>query len=391
MMNASANPNLAMFAQMAQGGGMPQGMMPQGAPPPVAGAAPPAMPPMGAPPMGQGQPPAAQAAPGAAGQRFTPQQLAALGRNGDQTIAHLTPGEIAVPPQVQTPKVLATINKAFQKKGISPAQFTAGSPQSSVNPQTGVPEYNFLSAFLPAALGIAGSAIVPGLGLAMSPMLAGALGGGAGTFLGGMLSGQTPMQAALAGLGSGAGGYMLGNLMSPAASAASAGAGAGSASMANEVAQQAVKSPFDVAMGPSGAAALSDPTANLANFTQAANLAPGAASAASSAASSVAAPTVSGGSSGLLNSFKNYFQNINPAQAAGSALGGMIGGAVGAPPPKDTGPKYPPGFNEHFPSMDQIKPWSELLGQNTYRGPVPNFTDYNASAPGSTGYNFYPQ
>jgi hypothetical protein len=32
-------------------------------------------------------------------------------------MAHMTPGEIAVPPQVQTPDVLTTLNKAFTEAG----------------------------------------------------------------------------------------------------------------------------------------------------------------------------------------------------------------------------------------------------------------------------------
>jgi len=115
------------------------------------------------------------------------QQISKMGRGGDTLLAHLTPGEMEVPKEVQTPKVLATLKQAYESKGVSPQQFTAGSPQSSMNPQTGLPEYNFMSAFLPAALGIAGSFAMPWLApefAAASPALAGAIGGGAGTGLG---------------------------------------------------------------------------------------------------------------------------------------------------------------------------------------------------------------
>lgn len=75
---------------------------------------------------------------------MSPQELAALGRNGDSIIAHLTPGEIQVPPQVQTPQVLQTLQQAFAAKGAPLQNFIAQSPTESQNPATGQPEFGFL-------------------------------------------------------------------------------------------------------------------------------------------------------------------------------------------------------------------------------------------------------
>lgn len=162
------------------------------------------------------------------------QQMAGQGVGGDNMTAHLTSGEIVIPPEVQTPKVLAIINQAFKQKGVSPAQFTAGSPQASQNPSTGAQQFNFLSAFLPIALSMAGNAIAPGVGSAlgaagmplgagMSSMLPYLLGAG-GAALGSKLSGGTGQQALMAGLGAGVGGWGAGKLFGGGAAGATGGA-----------------------------------------------------------------------------------------------------------------------------------------------------------------------
>jgi len=245
---------------------------------------------------------------------------------------------MTVPPEVQTPKVLATLKKAYEKKGVHPQQFTAGSPASSVNPATHLPEYNFMSSFLPAALGIAGSIAMPELapGLLGSGALAGAVGGGVGTTAGGLLSGQTPMQAGLSGLGSGAGGYMMGNL------------GNGLTGMGNT---------------------------------------PGAA--AGSTAASQIGPPMSAMSS-LNNLYGTLPQGMNLTGAAGSALGGYLGGKLGAPA-KTTGPQLPPGFNNPLQSASSLPSFQQQLGYNTYNGPTPNFSGYNPQTNNPGAWNFYNQ
>lgn len=256
------------------------------------------------------------------------QQQASQGQNGDSIVAHMTPGEIAVPPQLQTPQVLAVLNQAFQQNKVDPQQFTAGSPKASVNPQTGMEQFNFLSAFLPAALGIAGSMVAPELLPAMAPALAGAIGSGAGTAAGGLASGQSPIQAGLSGLGAGAGGYMMGNL------------GNGLTAMGNT---------------PTGATPIQGPPAP-----------------------------------GLSNLWGNLpAGSINPIGMAGSAIGGQIGSSLGAPQ-KNMGPQLPAGFNTPLTPVSQLPSYQTQLGYNTYKGPLPNFTNFNPATNFPASHNFFP-
>lgn len=89
------------------------------------------------------------------------QQMAAQGRNGDSLMAHMSPGEIAIPPQVQTRQLLDAIRQAFAHFGIDINQFTAGSPASSRNPATGAPQYNFLDGLMNEL--VSGPGFAPGL------------------------------------------------------------------------------------------------------------------------------------------------------------------------------------------------------------------------------------
>jgi hypothetical protein len=57
----------------------------------------------------------------------------------------MTPGEMAVPPQIQTPQVMTALNRAFATQGASAAQYTAGSPAQGVNPSTGMPEFQMVT------------------------------------------------------------------------------------------------------------------------------------------------------------------------------------------------------------------------------------------------------
>lgn len=379
---------------MAQGWTPPR--PPQPPMQPQSGMAPPGMPPrppmpQGPAPLPAGSGPAAQGTPQGGPQippqmlqmlmqrmqQQAPQQLAAQGRNGDSLIAHLTPGEIQVPPQVQTPKVLATLKHAFEEKKVSPSQFMAGSPQSSVNPSTGVPEYNFMSAFLPAALGVAGAAAAPftgGASLGLSTAALAALGGGLGTAAGGLLTGQTPTQAALGGLGSAAGGYALGSLGGSALSSASGagGSAAGSALPGTGVAAlntNALSGSFDPASQFSGNALSSLPSASAAS--------------AGSGAASGASPIM--GSQMLGNAVSNF----SPMRSAGSALGGYIGTQLGAPPTSNA-PNYPSGFNTPMPAVGSLGSAQQQLGMTSSVQPRPSFTGYNPATNNPAAYNFYP-
>lgn len=302
------------------------------------------------------------------------QQMAAMGRNGDDQVAHLTTGEIAVPPQVQTPKVLATLNQAFDKSGVKMDQFTAGSPQSSHNPLTGAQEYNFMSAFLPIALGLAGSMIMPGIGTALGSSLGGAtmgaIGGGLGSGLGGLLAGQSPTQALLSGAGAGLGGYALGSLGSGAGEAVSPAASSAASNAANTT------------------ALAGEPFVPSAELLGGMNSADAAATAAGATNAAKAATTVDG----PMNLWGMLPHNINPLTSIGSAVGGQVGSMIGAPPKKQSGDGMPAGFHDRFPAVGDLPSWQQSLGQTTYNGPSPNFSGYNplSSDPTqSTGYKFY--
>lgn len=417
------NPQGAMppAGDMPPPGGVPPRMPPPGALSPMPGVQPPAPPPgmpqggaspMSAPmngPMGpaQGNPMGGQM--GGAGPPMNPQMmmqmiqnlppqaqqmlmqqlsqsLAQQGRGADNMIGHLTPGELTVPPQVQTPKVLATLNKAFKNKGVAAHQFTAGSPTQSINPQTGLPEYGFFnSGFMKAALpvlgGIAGSMILPGIGTELGATAGGAagaaggaaasvapslalesIGSGLGTTAGGLLSGQKPTQALLSGVGSGVGGYAMGNLSH------------GMTAMGN----------------PTGALAQSAGPFNPATAAVAPN-APWAGS---------GVPIPSGIMAGFDPASKEimnpntaslpFLGKVNPYQmmggAAGSAAGGFLGSALSKQGP--TGPQLPPGYGDHFtPGKGS---WQDQLGISSYNGPIPNFTGFNPMTNFPASHNFYP-
>lgn len=374
------NPNMMAFMQQAQ-----QAQQQGQGQPPMQQQQPGGQPPQGAPQMHPGMPPQQQMQP-QPGQQMSPQlqtmlmqrqkmmqqqqmeqQLASQGRNGDKMIAHLTPGEMTVPPEVQTPKVLATLKKAYESKGVHPQQFTAGSPASSVNPATNLPEYNFMSAFLPAALGIAGAALAPetgGASLGLSSAAMGAIGGGIGSTAGGLLAGETPMQAGLGGLGSAVGGYALSGLGSGAGDAAGAASGNGGGITAQQAAILGAKDP--------GAAY----------------------SAAQQMGMNTATPAISQGAMGppapgISNLWGNLPPNsINPASTVGSAVGGYIGNKLGTPA-KATGPQLPAGFNTPLTQASQLPSFQNQLGYNTYNGPTPNFNGFNPQTNSPGAYNFY--
>lgn len=300
------------------------------------------------------------------------QRLAGMGRMGDSVMAHMTPGEIAVPPQVQTPKVLATLNNAFQSSGVNPQQFVAGSPQANINPQTGLQENSFFSALLPMAL----TAIAPMAAPALAPMLGmgelatGALLSGMGGALGGIIGGKDPLQSLLAGAGTGLGSYALGSMFdaplagaadtagtaTPTGASGSAGAKAGAFGSGSQ--------PLSV-MGKYGGMST---TPQLMAQTGGQMPAP-----------MPQTPAPSGGSS--------FFSGRNLGQMAGGALGGMLGNSLYTPP----APSPQTATNERMPPVGQLPSWDNALGQNSYKGPTPNFTGYDPFSPMAPSFNFFPR
>lgn len=69
--------------------------------------------------------------------------LALQGRGGDTELAHLTPGEVVLPPQLQTPEVMAALQAAAGAAGIDVGRITVGDSANSTNPETGMAEYRF--------------------------------------------------------------------------------------------------------------------------------------------------------------------------------------------------------------------------------------------------------
>ncbi len=69
------------------------------------------------------------------------QDIAAKGRMGDDTIAHVGTGELMIPPALQTPELMAMFAQVAQQAGVDPARFVVGSGQNSTNPATGKFEF----------------------------------------------------------------------------------------------------------------------------------------------------------------------------------------------------------------------------------------------------------
>lgn len=345
--------------QMPPGGGMPPG------PPP---GPPPAPPPTMQPPVPQGVPPAsgnlamfgrAAQAPGGqitpqqgAQMRLTPQETAAMGRMGDTVVAHLTPGEIVIPKQVQSPELMQMLRQAFLQSGMQPAQFVVGAPTAPRNPHTGMEEHNgILGDILPMALGLGASIfapeILPAIGLGgIGAGTGSAILGGLGTGLGSLLTGGSPAQALTSGAASALGNTLAGQI---GASGAQATTPSGTTIPGASTSQ-----PFGPGM-PSGG--------------------PAAAGNATMMGEGAAQPFNAGGSasSGELS---------NPLlRGFGAAAGGYLGNAMSTPPKSTTVPQPGPlpVYNPNGPN-----PNNGAAGR-------PNFTNYSPYAIAyGQGYNFFP-
>ncbi len=69
-------------------------------------------------------------------------ELAAQGRGEDTEIAHVARGEIVVPEALQTPEFLNAVRRVAKAHGISFDQLRIGSRRNSINPETGVAEFD---------------------------------------------------------------------------------------------------------------------------------------------------------------------------------------------------------------------------------------------------------
>ena len=73
-------------------------------------------------------------------QMMPPLQAADMGRGGDTTVGHLTPGEVVVPVDLQTPQLMAALMEAL---GPDFGRYQVGGDDDSINPQTGMPEFGY--------------------------------------------------------------------------------------------------------------------------------------------------------------------------------------------------------------------------------------------------------
>ena len=70
------------------------------------------------------------------------QELAAQGRGHDIEIAHVAPGEMVLPRALQTPEVMAALNRASYIQNIPLEGLRIGSRRNRINPNTGVAEFD---------------------------------------------------------------------------------------------------------------------------------------------------------------------------------------------------------------------------------------------------------
>jgi hypothetical protein len=168
-------------------------------------------------------------------------RMASYGRGGDDTLAHVATGEIVIPlPLIDNnPEMKASIFKHLEELGVEdPEQYVVGSSANSINPETGLREFGWLSKTIrkvtrgvkkavksvvkvvkkaaPVIIPFALNALFPGMGAIYS----GALGAGIGTLvqggslkdafksalIGGAIGGATAgVQGAMSGKGAMAG------------------------------------------------------------------------------------------------------------------------------------------------------------------------------------------
>lgn len=74
--------------------------------------------------------------------------LASKGRNGDSLLAHVARGEIVIPNillDAEDKALRKIIQAVFKEYGVDPEIYTVGSDKNSVNPETGLIEFGWLS------------------------------------------------------------------------------------------------------------------------------------------------------------------------------------------------------------------------------------------------------
>ena len=134
-------------------------------------------------------------------------QIAAAGRGPDTTLAHLTPGEVVLPPEMMESAEFETaVENRFRELDLNPEQYVVGMGIASLNPQTGLEEFGFfkklgksIKKFAKKIAPVAGplANFIPGVG----PIVAGAIGAATNVVGGKGLKGA--LSGALGGYGTG--------------------------------------------------------------------------------------------------------------------------------------------------------------------------------------------
>lgn len=81
--------------------------------------------------------------------------FAEYGREGDDTIAHVSTGERVIPPGVLGKDLSKKIDNKMEAMGLDPDRYIVGSEKNSINPATGQPEF-FLGTLLKSGASLAG-------------------------------------------------------------------------------------------------------------------------------------------------------------------------------------------------------------------------------------------
>ena len=137
-------------------------------------------------------------------------RMAAMGRNGDTVVGHLTPGEIVIPKALidQDPALREGLFQRLRDMGVEdPEQYVVGSESNSINPDTGMPEF-FLKKLFRAIKKVVkkvASVVLP-IALAFTPLgpiYGAAVGSGVATLINGGSFKDALKSAAVGGLTAG--------------------------------------------------------------------------------------------------------------------------------------------------------------------------------------------
>ena len=71
------------------------------------------------------------------------EQMAAMGREGDNMLAHLESGELVIPRKFleENEEFKSYVMAFFDGQGVDPDRYIAGSESNSINPETGIAEF----------------------------------------------------------------------------------------------------------------------------------------------------------------------------------------------------------------------------------------------------------